>query len=182
MSSATKTLIIVTLLFLALVAGLVLAFFHMRSVSNQAVMVEEEAARTEAKQDDFQSIRETLENNRKDIEKIDSYLVPANGVPSFLSRVESLGTTTGAVVTTQSVSTEEAPSHQQTDENITEALNLTVIIEGGWNEVFHTVSLIETLPRALYVHAINLSRADTEAEEQQWKATLKLEVLKRTQS
>ncbi len=189
MTTTVKTLLAVLGVTLAVFAGLGFFFWQIRSINQEAATVERRVEDLSQRRSEFQSIRSDLENNADSIDRLDSYLVPEDGVPAFLSDIEALSDTTGASVTIDSVKTQSLPESE-----IASSLRIKTEIVGRWSEVFHTISLLETMPLKLKVDILNLTRSDNntkpvEEEEGEegttgqgiptWTGVLELSVLKR---
>lgn len=180
MSSSAKMVGVMTVITVAVFTTVIMFYFHIESINAGVVQIEREAKVAQAEQEEAQSTQELLENNKEDIELLDSYILPEDGVPSFLSRIESIGSTTGSKVVTQSVS---VVSQTNTDEDSsgleTETVLVAVSAEGSWGSVFHTLSLIENLPLKVEVTSVSFSRNNVTEGSAAWNATIQTEVLKK---
>lgn len=112
-----------------------------RSQTTATLMAEETADRQ--KNDALQAIKQSLNENKDFISQIDSFFVAPDGVVSFITFLEKLGSDSGVKINIGSV----AVNPDSKDPNdFKENLSLKLEIEGTWQNVVYFLSRLENLP------------------------------------
>ena len=174
MSTSGKILIGLIITTGIVCSALVMFYLHIQSVHEEDGRLSQKMAHLQVQQEQLQERERIYEENRSEISQLRSYFVRpgTEGSASFLSRVERIGSTTGATVQTKSLSPESSD-----DKDDIRSLTSMVVITGSWQEVYQTVALVETLPFDVSIRKAQFT-LDNEARAR-WRARLDLDVLKR---
>ena len=172
-SSTIKMLSVVAVITVAVYAGVVMLFLHTKQISATATERAAEVARQEKQRQEFETVREMVQNNSDEMERLASYFVQPDtaGTAAFLNKLESLSDISGAGVTTESVEvnsggTEDLPR-----------VDLRLTSSGSWPEVYHTVALLETLPYDIRIGEAQLSAGGGSATST-WNVRINLSAAK----
>ncbi len=123
-----------------------------RSQTTATLMAEETADRQ--KNDALQAIKQSLNENKDFISQIDSFFVAPDGVVSFITFLEKLGSDSGVKINIGSV----AVNPDSKDPNdFKENLSLKLEIEGTWQNVVYFLSRLENLPYRVQFDSATIS-------------------------
>jgi len=167
---------------IALMLYAVLLFSINKTRANVETLAEE-VATAQAQQSDIAQLQRTADKIAQEQVKLDGFFLAQDDLVGFLETIEGLGVHTGTTVAVDSVAeSKQKITIEGNKQKELDTILRVVSIEGSWAEVFHTVSLIETLPlpititRADYtITGVNTSGEDSET---QWGAHLTFNVLK----
>lgn len=155
--------------FLIAFAGYAGLFYLIRTgneeISIMRAQVEQEVNR-EQRLIGFQSIIRDTELERSEL---DTYFIGRDGVVSFLELLESFGDTanvsvevsTVEVVTERRVTTQNGKEVELPPPAV-ESLQVIVSVGGSFEEVFHYLTLLETMPFHTAINSVSIERARSE--------------------
>lgn len=137
------------------------ALFFLIKNKNQDTSTLLNNAERDLKKDEFLRVAKfSLDQNRAEVEKLDTFFVAKDGVPNFIEYIEGLGKESGVALSIGNVSVE--PDTKNKDD-FKEILRLKVEMLGSWQELFTFLSIIENLPYRVQID--NVSFAVDASEE-----------------
>lgn len=152
--SSTKYICAVSVVFL--VATILVFSYEIVRIRNLAIEtgIQEASLAQETKDlDSFVALSSTLSGLEEDNQKIESMFVRKDTMISFLEKVESLSSTTGARVKTDTLSNIEIKKSP--------FLAVDLSVQGSFSSVFHTLRLLEEMPYESEVKSLGLFSAGT---------------------
>jgi len=168
------------------------AIFFLIKNKNQDTSVLLNNAERDLKKDEFLRVAKfSLDQNKVEVEKLDTFFVAKDGVPNFIEYIEGLGKESGAALSIGNVSVE--PDTKNKDD-FKEVLRLKVEILGSWQELFTFLSIIENLPYGIQIDSVsfavdaseevlffgsqNSTTESSKIEGNQWKGFVEFTLLK----
>lgn len=113
------------------------------SKSNEVVALLTEAEKDITKDQTLRIAQTVLDRNTDLLQELDTYSVAPDGVVPFIDEIESLETISGGSVSIVSVSSDADPKNKN---DFKETLKIRLEATGSWNNVTHTLALLESLP------------------------------------
>ena len=169
--SRTKQLfILATILLLAALAAYGALFVFIQN-ANQDISALESSIGVRGKQEmNLRSIQTIAEDTLEERTQLDSYFVSPDAVVDFIETIEQLAIPTGTSIETTAVEEhselESAEAHS--------FLRMQFTVRGSWQEIFHLLALIETLPFYIEVEKANLERELVDGVER-WRGAIAIE-------
>lgn len=156
------------------VALYVYALFDIQARDQRIQIYESEITTKELERKKLDAITNLAEQTEEDRAQIQKYAVPAEGVAELLEIVEGLGASTKADVEIVSVAVKPRVVDER---NVFEEVDLAITVQGSFQNVYQTVSLLETLP---YPVAITQTRFEVrkDGKARVWSASVMMSVLK----
>jgi Tfp pilus assembly protein PilO len=153
--SIVKKMFITTLVLNAIaLAAYGFLFFSIKD-KNETVSSILSGADKDIQQDEFLRMAKfSLMDNRENIEKLDSYFVPRDGVPDFIEFIEQLGRDSGISLSIGVVAVE--PDTRNKDD-FKELLRLRTEGLGQWQNLFTFLSMIENLPFRVQIDRVSFA-------------------------
>lgn len=139
----TKTFLL-TVLVLNIIAGAVYGFLYTR-IGHVSASVEETAGRVTqllVLQDKEKNEQHVVADTKESRKTLGSYFIKEEDAVSFIEELEDVASIAGAALRIEQVDINNA------------GLRVDMTVTGGWQETFHTLSLLETMPlQAVVEHA-----------------------------
>lgn len=110
-----------------------------KAVSERFVQIESEVKKDES----LRSIKNLMDNTRKEREQIANLFVQPNGTVDFIEAVESLGRIANIKIETESVGVNALKGNMASS---SELFRLSIKTEGSWSGTIHLLSLLENMP------------------------------------
>lgn len=156
----TRLLAFAFLLALAAVAAHIAFFVFIAETNRSTSALANDVDLITQKESKLRSIQSTIKDTAADREHLSSFLVPAEGIVPFIEAIEAFGVMTGAAIDVESVSVGaiDPSTAADADEALAELVRLSFTADGTWQEVVHTLALVETLP-----YRVTLTRATLRA-------------------
>ncbi|HVS79367.1 MAG TPA: hypothetical protein VHF05_00090 [Candidatus Paceibacterota bacterium] len=175
-----KTIIVLGVLLIALVAGYVFAFRFLLGENDQVDTLNQQAASYVQTNAILSSLQSTFTKTDDDAKAIDSHFVPANGVVDFITEIESLGKDSGLSLTVNNV---DAADIDKASSAFEERLSLRVETEGTWADTEQFIGMVENLPVGISIDGASLDALKDEegvsaGAPTHWKGEFQLSVLK----
>ena len=145
-----------------------------QSTAADAALLVEEGTLLAAQNEQTQAVRRVVRATQQEREKLNSYFITDGGIVGFLESIEALGAFSSADV--RIVSVEEGNPIDK--DKLIKPLFVDVELSGSFSEVFHTLALIESFPRAMSVRTVRLTQVPKQLI---WQATVGIQVLKITE-
>lgn len=139
----------------------------------------------------LRSIKNSLEQNKDSLNRVDSYFVNTDGAVGFIEGLEKLASDGGVSLTIGGVNNE---IDTKVKNDFKEILRLRVDVSGSWANVVSFISALETLPFRVQIETVSLgltsaadklafqSLADTvqrkPSSDERWKASFEFTVIK----
>ncbi len=107
------------------------------------------------KQDDLQVARNVFRETSSIRSNIDSRIIAYEEIPEFLASIEKLASSSNVSRNITQVTTSEKEELSALDK---QSLDVSFSATGSWDNVFHFISLIETLPYKINLRTADLAR------------------------
>ena len=123
------------------------------------------------------SMKQLVANLETELDQIDTYFVPQDGVVDFLENLEALGSIAGAPVDINSVSVKEHGN----DAFPYESLQVEFGARGSWSSIVWLISLFETYPQGITIQRLQfeqLTDLDSDSGSDSWRLRAHFSVLK----
>ncbi|TSC61901.1 MAG: Uncharacterized protein G01um101448_505 [Parcubacteria group bacterium Gr01-1014_48] len=134
---------------------------------------------TSASEEQLADLKKIVAENAKKWEKVSSYVIEANGVVSFVQKIETLGRTLGVDVEISSL-TEESPKSEGILPDLLELLTVQLVASGDWKDMLQLLVFIESMPIATRVNDVQLKRVGEEfTKTGSWSGFFSLVALKK---
>jgi Na+-translocating ferredoxin:NAD+ oxidoreductase RnfG subunit len=147
-------------------------FAKVQDTVAQAARTTEEAQVLTITNDRTQTVRRIVRDIQQERNELNTYFVTEDGIVTFLEDVENLTADTGAEVRVQSVA-EGSPIDK---DGMVASLQVTIALQGTFQEVFHSLALLEKFPKAMTMREVRIIQNPTEAR--MWKAEVNIYVTK----
>lgn len=171
---SNKTKVVGTIALITCVLSVaVLCVLYYAILQKEAAYYEQVAQRALGRATDRQlaSLVNLVGDTQAERTELISYVLPSDGVISFLALIEDLGAEQGLVTETKSITVEPLSKKDF------ESLTLTLEVRGTYERVQHMLDLIETLP-----YQIDINTVSIRAEGNVWVGSFDLQVTKFSES
>ena len=129
-------------------------FIVIKNKNNQVSALQNQVDIEVRKDQRLNSTKQLIEDLGEELEQIDAYFVPVDGVVDFLENLEALGSVASVSVDVNSVSVNE-----NTNDNLPyELLKIDFVARGSWKNVVQLISLLETLPLGIVIERMQFER------------------------
>ncbi len=115
------------------------------------------------------SLRELVSDSGKDIDTLNSRIIPYDGTVEFIEMLETLGTMSSTTLIIDQVTVKPTDVNPETFE----MLELSFSTNGTWDATYQLLSMIETLP-----YKTSLSNVGLTNSELTWNGAFTLAILK----
>ncbi|MBU6431563.1 MAG: hypothetical protein KGJ58_04290 [Patescibacteria group bacterium] len=127
-----------------------------KAVSERLIQIESESKKDKS----LRSIKNLMNNTKKEREQIVGLFVQPNGTVDFIEAVESLGKIADVKLATESVGV-DALNGKATSS--AELFRLSVKTEGTWSGTIHLLSLLENMPYKVSFEKASLDKVSDES-------------------
>lgn len=149
-NSTKKDLIVVVLAF---IVSLGLLFLLLTETYKEKDVISEYKIEISEKVNDNQQLRgvkDLLRSTEEERKMLDSYFIGLNETVSFIEYIESLGIIAGVLVSIDSVKEDELEHFEE--------VNMNVSVEGGGEEVFSFLTLLENIPYYIDIYKTRIEK------------------------
>lgn len=174
LSRTKKILIFTTIIAIAILAVYIALFFQLKNKNEGISILKNEVENITKKDAEQRVIKDTIKETEKERAELNSYFVSSDGVVDFIETIEALATDTAISVEITSVSIKKAPEHS----DIIELLRISIKTDGRWINMFHFLSLVETLPFDIFVERVNFSKEKDKIASRLWNGAFDISVAK----
>lgn len=171
-----KIVVLLAILALAGTAGLYGAFVIIKNNSAKASRLEAQAAEAEASKARDAALANLLEEIRPERTALEFRYVSSDGTVGFIESLESLATSNHLSRTVGSVKLEPGDEKDKAPEGY-EWLRLNLTTDGGWEDTYRFLELLESLPYKMSIDAASLNVSKQE-KGLAWEGRYFLSVLK----
>jgi hypothetical protein len=169
--TATQKVSFVSVLLLVLVAtGYVLLYKHIGVLREKLSTVKVELWAVEKLAENKQATLILLDETRQGREELSRYFVPLEDPTTFLELVESSAKDAGVLLEVETL----AEVASEKGEEGTKKIKAVLLVEGGWQNVYHCISLLEHMPFAVTVTQAVFT-VDQSRDTGVWKGQIHLE-------
>lgn len=133
-------------------------FFEVNKTITQVTSAAEESQLLAAQNAHTQTVRRIIRDTQDSRKELNTFFLTDKEIVTFLEDMENLGVHANAPIAVQSVSVEDAIDK---DGRVV-PLELTLRSEGTLQQVFYTLSLLETYPKALNIGKVSLKQSPTD--------------------
>lgn len=131
-------------------------------------------AREAGREQSMQGVVSLLEDVREEQEAIATFFISPDNAVGFIELLEGLSDVVGTPVSINNVRVEGAD--EATGEGV---LVVDVAARGSWRSVYHTLTVLTTLPVASTIRSVSLVRSDAGDEGSVWALRATVEALLR---
>ena len=180
-TGTTTRFVIVAAVLLAAVAGVF--FFMLVSIERQMqklTELQESVALAQDREQKLSALKATVRAVESDRMQLDSFFLQENDLVSFLETIEGLSSTTRSRIEVVSVEKGKLPlpvDGKVENQPIFSTIRLSIATDGSWESVFHTLSLLESLPVPLIMHRATFDVAAADTVPPTWKGTFVVSVV-----
>lgn len=155
-----------------------LFFWFIYKQKNSADDLAKETTSLSSQKEEIKAMARDIEQVKPVASDLDVFVVSGTqeGIVSFIEIVESLGASSNVVLKVSSVDVFELEDRNLAEDY--ETLSLGLEATGGWQNIFHFLNLLETLPYKLTIKQANLSTVGILEDIQQWRGNFILNVIK----
>ena len=162
METQKNSVLIILSIVAAIVASVAVAayiwiFIVVNDISARAEVISEEVELLTVKNDHTQMVRRVVRDTQKERTELNGYFVTEEEIVTFLEDIEGLGYYSDADIVVQTVETGKPVDK----DGLVIPLRITLKAEGRFREVFHTLMLIEALPKVLMVEGARITENNT---------------------
>jgi len=165
-----------------LIVFLVYSFFflHIRAKNRTLSVFINEVDLILQKETRLRSIQTLIKDIKLDMVQLDTYFVRQDAV-DFIETIEELAAFSGTELEITSVSIDDI---KDTESTVGELLRLNLEAAGVWQDIFHLLTLIESLPFKVTVTQANLEHVFTRQQEDEetplssWKGSFGVTAVK----
>ncbi len=156
------------------VGGFVFMFVSVQGLNRRAGELVGEFALKGSHEERERSIRNILTNTEAERSRLSTeHVVKADGVVSFIEEVERLGTVAGVDISVDTIEVAQADNA----DGVFEPLLVRFRTTGTWQQVFHVLTLVESLPLPISYSNIRLESSGG-GSASLWRGTFGVSVLK----
>jgi hypothetical protein len=141
--------------------------------NNEALSLKEELDFEIIKEERLRSVKEIVVDVAPQRDEIDSYFVGKDSIVSFIKIVEDLGNLSGVSLEIDSVGVSGLEIGDGVNSEILEQLNLDFTTQGSWQNTFHLIALLESLP-----YKVSFEELSLEEKVDSWNGVFGLKVVK----
>lgn len=181
--SATTLLVILAIVNIVL-AGLYFMLFATIKANNQKISsLQNDIAVQEKREMILKSTKKLVFETVSDRRKLDSFFVTKDRVVEFLEQVADLGKESGVKLTITNLGLED---EQGAPSDLYQLLKLNIEARGGWQNLYHFLTMLESVPFAVRFGGVNIDGVFDDSEvtkksftpAKRWKMTIELSVIK----
>lgn len=184
-SNAKKAFYTFVFLNILIFASYGILFLVVKNKTEHAVSVLNDADRDIKKDEFLRNAKFIMLENQEEIEAINRYFVPRNGVPILLEHIERLGRESNVDLVISFVSVEQETRNK---DDFKELLKIRLEAVGSWNNTVRFFSILENLPFRTSFESVIFSRIGSEEEvifngdletgSSSWKVSVDFSLLK----
>ncbi|PCI30854.1 hypothetical protein COB52_00795 [Candidatus Kaiserbacteria bacterium] len=155
----SKTTPIILLIIGTLILGVVgsayaWSFLKVRSTIEQAAVISAKADLWASSNENAQVVRRSVREIQAQREVLDTYFIKEDGIVSFLDEIEEIGDHAGLPIEVIAV---EAGNPIDKD-GLIRPLTISLRVSGKLKDIFYTLAMLETLPKAVSVDGVGLTQ------------------------
>lgn len=120
------------------------------------------------------SIRALIAETADIRNELTGYLMPADDPIAFLADVEAAGAKAGVALVVESING-EAPGNKPDAGPVRPIIRIVLFAEGGWNNLYHFATLLETMPYAITLEGFSVSETTLDTGYG-WKGQIQMTV------
>ena len=143
----TNKIITLTLIILALASLYAFIFYIIKSKIEKTFLLEQKYLLAIRKEKIALSEEEILRETMEKRKELDKYFINQRNIVVFIERLESLGAISGSDVSLNSVDIDKSRNN---------ILKASLSVSGGFDKLFHFLSLLETLPLEISIKQLSL--------------------------
>ncbi len=176
MNSSTKKLCIILAIIIVVVIGIYYGLFTIIHHTADTIAENELKVQEKMEQDkNDRSLKSFIMESGADIDRLESRIIPSDGVVAFIEKVESYGRKSGAVVSIVSVDAKPVPTNPEAFESLV----LNVSARGSWDATYRFLSMLENFPYKMTISDVVLSEERNASSTSLWNGGYIIHVLKR---
>ena len=164
-----------TILVIAVVTTYTVFFVGIKNKNEDISIIVNEIDSSIEKEAKLKSVKKLIEDTENERKKLDTYFVTDNSVVDFIESIEALAKEV-------EIDTEVVSVDISENDKISEALLLSLEVEGLWSNLFYFVSLIEELPFKIGISKVDIKAVYEDANKTKssgsWKGVINFNVLK----
>lgn len=154
MKHSTHAYLTIIILLAVVILGAYIVFFHfLNKEIRVAAESESRILLLQAKDEDVSAQKKLIDETKEKVSKLSSYFVFEEGAPGFLETIENLDTVAGTETVIASVQVKEPAKEGDKAE-----LYIMFDAEGTFEQVYHLLTLVETLPYEIRIENTSLAR------------------------
>ena len=147
-------LTVCTILVIVVLSAAYLMYVAIRQENTDASATMSQIGQLNEREKQSDQLRTLLTKNKDNIENINSYFIPSQGVVPFVEQVEGYAKTLSI---TPQVNQLDIIAGDEKD--FKEELHLAITVRGDWAHVFQFLKLYETLPYSVDIKTVRLTRS-----------------------
>ena len=173
-SPTTNLVIFLAALSIVAFIGAYLFFNQIQSKDQYISDINGRIAVEGAQADQLQDLKDIVNTTASSRQELDSAILGSDQFVPFIESIEEIGKSTGVTMTDSLSTVADTASTINT-----EFLLVDVQMEGSWDQIMKTISLIDTVPYAAITDQLVLNKNTSEtAKRPVWDARLELRVMK----